>query len=122
MKAAPVIATALALASVMVRVDVPAMPIGFGANDLVMVGCASTLSVAEALGAVPAFVVVTLPVLLRYTPAAALDTFTVTLQEPLAGTVPPASATLLALPAAVTTPAPQLVVPAGAPVLTRPAG
>ena len=36
-----------------------------GANALAIVGWASTVSVAEAPAAVPAFVVVTLPVLLR---------------------------------------------------------
>jgi hypothetical protein len=53
---------------------------------------------------------------------AALVTLTVTVQEPLAGTVPPVSATLVPLFAAVTLPAPQVVAAAGVPVLTRPAG
>ncbi len=57
-KAAPVAATAFAFESVMVRVDVPLMPIGFAANDLATVGCARTSSVAEALGAGPALAAV----------------------------------------------------------------
>ena len=57
------IAVALGLVNVIVSSDV-----AFGATgetkDLATVGCASTVSVAEAAAAVPAFVVVTLPVLL----------------------------------------------------------
>ena len=62
MNAAPVIAAALPLLSVIVRVDVPLTPIAVGLKAFAMVGCASTVSVAEALAALPAFVVVTLPV------------------------------------------------------------
>src|SRR5258706_7868432 len=120
--AAPVIAAAFALLSVMVSTEVPAMPIEAGANALATVGCRRTVRVDDALGAVPALVVVTLPVLLRYAPAIALVTFTVTLHEPFAGTVPPASATLVPLLAAVTTPAPHVVAPPAAAVLTRLAG
>src|SRR5258706_550891 len=120
--AAPVIAAAFALLSVMVSTEVPAMPIEAGANALAIVGCRRTVSVEEALGAAPALVVVTLPVLFRYAPAVADVTFTVTLHEPFAGTVPPASATLVPLLAAVTTPAPHVVAPPAAAVLTTFAG
>ena len=49
-------------------------------------------------------------------------TFTVTVHEPPAGTVPPESATLAPLFAAVTVPAPHVVAPLALAVLTRPAG
>ena len=53
----------------------------------------------------------------------ALVTLTVTVQEPLAGTVAPDSATLAPPLAAVTVGAPaQVVAPAGVPVFTRLAG
>ena len=55
-------------------------------------------------------------------PAVALVTFTVTVHEPPAGMVPPESATLAPLLAAVTVPAPHVVAPAGVAVFTRPAG
>ena len=61
--------------------------------------------------AVPALVVVTAPVELLYAPAACVVTFTVTVHEPVAGTVPPASATLVPLLAAVTVPPPHVVAP-----------
>ena len=62
--AAPVIADAFGLVSVMVRTEVAPTPTAVGANDLVAVGCASTVSVAAALVALP-WLVVTVPVLLR---------------------------------------------------------
>jgi hypothetical protein len=61
-------------------------------------------------------------VLLRYDPAVALVTFTVTVQAPLAGTVAPVSATLTPLLAAVTVPPAQVVLPAGVAVFTSFAG
>ena len=61
--AAPVIAVALPLVSVTVSVDVPLRPIAVGLKAFAIVGCASTVSVAEAPFAVPWFVV-TLPVAL----------------------------------------------------------
>jgi hypothetical protein len=51
----------------------------------------------------------------------ALVTLTVMVQAPLAGTVPPESATLVPLLAAVTVP-PQLLAAPAAAVLTMPAG
>src|SRR5687768_2531085 len=63
--AAPLIAVVFGLVSVIVSTEVPPGPIEAGANTLVAVGGESTASVAEAPGTVPAFVVVTLPVLLR---------------------------------------------------------
>ena len=119
MKAAPVTATAFAFESVMVSVEVPAMPIGFAANAFAIVGCVRTVSVALPAAAVPAFVVVTLPVLLRYAPAVALVTFTVTVHEPLAGTVAPESARLVPLFAAVTVAPAQVLAPEADAVFTR---
>ena len=63
--AAPVIADVFGLVSVIVRTDVAPRPTAFGAKALAMVACCSTVSVADALAAVPALAVVTLPVLLR---------------------------------------------------------
>ena len=65
MNAAPVIAAALVLVSVIVSVEAPFTPIALGAKAFAIAGCASTVSVAEAPAAVPALVVVTLPVELR---------------------------------------------------------
>ena len=67
-------------------------------------------------------VVVMLPVLVRCGPAVALVTFTVTVQEPLAGTVPPESTTLVPLLAAVTRPPTHVVAPLAEAVFTRFAG
>ena len=77
------------------------------------------MSVALAPATVPAFVVATLPVEFRYDPAVALVTLTVTVHEPLAGTVAPESATLPPLLAAVTVPPAQVVAPEAEAVLTR---
>ena len=63
MNAAPVIAVALLLLSVIVRAEVPLMPIAAGLKALAMAGCDRTVNVAAAPPAVPAFAVVTLPVL-----------------------------------------------------------
>src|ERR1700693_2005772 len=100
-------ALAFGLVSVIVRVEVPLMPMVAGAKALAIVGWPSTVSVADAPAAVPALVVVTLPVLLRYAPAMAEVTLTVTVHDPLAGTVAVASATLVPLFAAVTVPPAQ---------------
>jgi hypothetical protein len=48
--------------SVIVSTEVAPTATAAGVNDLAIAGCASTVSVAEAPAAVPAFVVVTLPV------------------------------------------------------------
>ena len=61
--AAPVIAVAFGFVSVIVRVDVPLMPIALGLNALVAIGRSSTVSVAEAPVAVP-WSLVMLPVAL----------------------------------------------------------
>src|SRR5258706_14375084 len=106
----------------MVRTEVALAAIGLAPKALAMVGCDSTVSVADAPAAVPALVVVTLPVLLRYEPATAEVTFTVTVHEPLAGTVAPESATLRPVFAAVTVPPAHVVAPPAAAVLTRVAG
>src|ERR1700674_3873559 len=103
-------------------VEVPLAAIDAGPKDFATAGALSTVSVAEAPGAVPALVVVTLPVELLYEPAIALVTLTVTVHEPLAGTVPLASATLVPLLAAVTVPAPHVVAPLAEDVFTRFAG
>ena len=63
--AAPVIAVALLLVSVIVSTDTAFGAIGFGANALATAGCARTVKVAVAALAVPALVVVTAPVELR---------------------------------------------------------
>ena len=65
MKAAPVTAVAFGFVSVIVSTEATPAPTGFGENAFVIVGWDPTVSVAAAEAAVPAFVVVTLPVLLR---------------------------------------------------------
>src|SRR5258706_16065010 len=115
-------ALAFALPRVMVSTEVPFTTIGFAANDLVIVGCVRTVSVAEAATPVPALVVVTGPVELSREPAVPDVTLTVTVHEPLAGTVAPESATLVPLLAAVTVPPAQVVAPPAAAVVTRVAG
>src|SRR6266849_3195130 len=93
-----------------------------GAKFLAIAGCVMTVSVDDAAAAVPALVVETGPVELRYEPAVALVTLTVTVHEPLAGTVAPESATLVPLLAAVTVPPAQVVAPLALAVFTRFAG
>src|SRR5438105_3448874 len=58
--AAPVIAVALGLVRVMVSTEAAFGATLLGLNALAMVGCESTVRVAEAPATVPAFVVVTL--------------------------------------------------------------
>src|SRR5688500_18108365 len=60
--AAPVIAVAFGLVSVIVSTDAAFAATATGANALAMVGRASTVNVALAATAVPALVVVTAPV------------------------------------------------------------
>ncbi len=122
MNAAPVIAVELLLPSVMVRTDDAPGPTSDGAKAFVIVGRARTFNVEVAAAAVPALVVETVPVLLRYAPAVVDVTLTVTAHEPFAGTVAPDNARL-APPLAPVTVAPTQVVAAEADaVLTRPAG
>src|SRR5258705_7937844 len=88
-----------------------------GANAFVTVSAPSTESVALAAAALePPLVVVSAPIgiALLYVPAAALVTFTVTVHEPEAGTVPAESATRAPPLPPVPAPAPQVVAPAGA--------
>src|SRR5258705_85518 len=116
-------AAAFEFESVMVRTEARPAPSGFGLNDLAMVGCARTSSVPDTARVVPASVVVIAPVLFRSEPASALVTFTVTVQEPLAGTMAPESARLVPLLAAVTVGAPpHVVAPLADAVFTRFAG
>ena len=123
MNAAPVMADAFGLVSVMVSTEATPVPTAAGVKLFATAGWPSTVRVELAPAEEPALVVVTAPVELLYTPAMALVTFTVTVHEPLAGIVPPESATLVPLLAAVTVPAPHVVVaPLAAAVLTRPAG
>ena len=67
----------------------------------------------------PALVLVTAPagIVFACAPAVLPVTFTVTVHDPLAGTVPPASATELPPAVAVTVP-PQVVAPAGVAAFT----
>ena len=61
---APVIGCGFGLVSVTVTVEVPPVAIVDGANALATVGCARTVMDPEAVAAVPAFVVVTVLVVL----------------------------------------------------------
>src|SRR5258706_5332091 len=104
----------------MVSTEVSLVPIEDGAKPFVTATPASTESVAFAATVLaPAFVEVSAPtaMVLLYDPVVPLVTFTVTVQEPLAGIVAPESATLGPLFAAVTLPPAQVVAPAGVPVL-----
>ena len=65
LNAAPVIAVAFGFVSVIVSTDAPLGATFTGAKDFAIAGCASTASVAVAAVAVPAFVVVTVPVEFR---------------------------------------------------------
>jgi hypothetical protein len=118
--AAPVIAVVFGFVSVIVSTEVPFTPTAVGAKALVTIGAESTVSVAVAALAVPVSVV-TAPVELRYEPADALVTLTVTVQPP-AGTVPPASASELPPFAPVATPPGHVVAGDAEAVFTRPAG
>ena len=115
MNAAFVTAVAFGLVSVMVITLASLVPTEAGAKALATVMAEATVSVslAEAVLA-PALVLVTAPAasVLVSLPDVLLVTFTVTVHEPLAGIVPPESATLVPPFAAVTTPAPQVVAPA----------
>src|SRR6185312_16945845 len=90
------------------------VPMEAGVNASVAPRPASTVS--EALvGAVlaPALVLASAPaaIVLAYVPDVPLVTLTVTVQEPEAGIVPPESATLVPLLAAVTVPPAHVVAP-----------
>ncbi len=120
--AAPVTGLAFAFVSVIVSTDVPPTPTAAGENAFAALGCDNTFNVPEPPVAAPALVVEMLPVLFRYEPAVALVTFTVTVHEPLAGTVAPDNAALVPLLAAVTVPPTHVVAPEADAVFTRPAG
>src|SRR6185503_847063 len=115
-------AAALGLAMSMVSTEVAPGAIDEGVKVLATVGRCSTFSVAVAPAAVPALAVVTLPVGFGYDPAEALVTFTLTVHEPLAGTLAPESARLAPLLAAVTVAPAQVEEPEADAVFTRPAG
>ena len=125
LKATPVSAElVLLLTSVKVRVEVPPVPTG-PENDFAIEGAATTVSVALPGAAfAPALAEVTAPAEseLVYALAAAADTLTVTVHEPLAGTVAPESVSVVPPAAALAVPAAQVVAAAGVAVLTRPAG
>jgi len=78
-------------------------------NDLLIEGGSSTAMLAWAVPPVPPSSDVTLPVILFCAPAAVPVTFTLTVQEPLAGMVAPARLTLLDPDAAVAVPTVQEV-------------
>ncbi len=121
-KDAPAIAAVLLLESVIVSTAVEPGAMELGAKAFAIVGRAETVSVAVGPAVVPAFVVVTVPVVLAYVPPAALVTLTVTVHEPFAGTVPPESTRLVPPLAAVTVPPTQLVAGEADAVFTIPAG
>src|SRR5260221_11933574 len=98
----------------MVRIDASLVPIDDGVKPFTTPGDVATTRVAFASTVeAPALAEVTVPdaIELTYTPEAAAATFTLTVHEPLAGIVPPASTTLAPPLAAVTTPAPHWVAP-----------
>ena len=118
-------ALAFGLVSVIVSTEVSLVPIEAGVKLFATPRPPRTVSVAFAAAVLgPALAVVSTPLamVLAYVPPAALVTFTVTVHEPLAGIVPPESATLLPLFAAVTVPPAHVVAPPAAPRFTRPAG
>ena len=122
--AAPVAATGFGLVSVIVITLVSLVPMEPGTKPFVT--ASAELMVSEPLPATvldPALAVVSAPIamVLAYVPGVALVVFTVTVQEPLAGMVPPESATLAPPFAAVTAP-PQLVAPEADAVFTTLAG
>lgn len=88
LKAAPVIATALGLVSVMVRTEAPFISIVLGLKSLAAVGGASAVRVAVAAAPGNAFALVTTPVLFKYVPAAVAVTGTTMEQLPEAGMDP----------------------------------
>ena len=120
--ATPVIAALFVFVSVTVSNAGVPIPVTVGVNASAADGCAITVSVAEAPVAVPALVVVTLPVELGYEPAVVLVVFTVIVHAPLAGTMAPESTRLVPLSAAVTVPPAQVVAPEAEAVFTRPTG
>jgi len=122
--ATPVRATVLAagLVIVMVIVEVPVFTAMLAdPNDLVMVGAATAVKVAEAVVPVPPFVALTVPVVLALLPAVVGVTVTETEQLPLTGTLPPLRLMLVAFAFAVNVP-PQLLVVVGELVTCRPEG
>jgi len=123
--AAAVIAVVFGFVSVIVSTLVSLVPIEAGENTLVAVTSFSTVKVElPAVVFEPAFVVVRPPAGIELANAPALEpwTLTVTVHEPLAGIVPPESATLVPLFAAVTVPPAQVVAPEADAVFVRPAG
>src|SRR5258705_13042854 len=97
---------------VKVNVEVPAGRIGFGANNFEMAGGFKT--VREALAEpeepvlVPPSLVCIKPLTLLCTPVMDVVTFTLTVQEPLAGIVPPEKERLVAPAVGVVSVKPQV--------------
>ena len=112
-KATPVMSMAFGLVRVTVSSAVPFLAIWVGAKLLTAVGAAwrVVVRVAPAEAPFPALPVLTLPVELAQLPATALVVFTVTVQLPPAGMVPPERAREEPLLAAVTVPPVQVVAP-----------
>jgi hypothetical protein len=113
-KAAPAIATALGLVSVIVMLEAPFTGIVPGLKPFVAVGGANAVSVAEAAARSPASVVI-IPVLFKYAPAAVAVTGTTIEQLLDAGIVPPDSAS--ELPPLVIVIAPPQVLDDGVPAV-----
>jgi len=102
------------LLSVMVRVEVPFGKIGFCANDLTMVGGATTVTVAVLLVVpVPPSVELMVLVVLFWTPAVTPVTVTVMVQFRLAANVPPLKVKVF-VPVMINDPPQDAVVPFGA--------
>src|SRR5579859_3613914 len=90
-------------------------------NDLLMVGGAATVNVADAVPPVPPFVELTGPVVFVYTPPTALVTLAVTVHELFTGMLPPVRETLADPAVAVAVPPQVLLSPLGV-ATTRLAG
>jgi hypothetical protein len=103
----------LGLVIVNVNVEVPPARIGFDENNFEIVGGLSTVSVAFATPEEPMFVPLSFvwikPLTLLWAPAVEAVTLTLTVQEPLAGIVPPEKERLVAPAVGVVAANPQVV-------------
>lgn len=103
----------LGLVIVNVSVEVPPARIGLGANSFEMAGGFNTVKAALAEPDEPVFVPPSLvcinPLTLLCTPLVDAVTFTLTIQEPLAGIVPPEKERLVAPVMGVVPENPQVV-------------
>ena len=110
------------LVMVKLSADVPFRAMLVSKKPLVMVGGATTVSVAGLLAALgPPSFELSVPVMLFLTPAVVPVKLTEIAHVPLAASVPPDKLTEVALAAAVKAP-PQLLVAPGAAATCRPAG